>query len=239
MPKILLKIAICTRSPQEESAPVTYRLKVLSSPGKGRTRPTRTILFQRIAGDESIEISAKTDASNLLAELPELLDAALAIRSALQPGERPSDESQRMRLLASERGAKRRARARERDALIAEARAMLATVWEALGPMLEPARRAALEVLVRGENAMTLSTSLVAIAAELERVLDDSGEAIALGIAGVDADHAAALRKLAANVRAMEVVKTRATHDRGRSSSDLRLVGMTYRATPPPAHAAG
>jgi hypothetical protein len=82
---------IAPRTPASEGAPgaagaeVTYTLKVLSSDaGDG----LRTVLFQRISDGESIEISAQTDAENLLSKLPEFLEAALEIRRALWPAQR-------------------------------------------------------------------------------------------------------------------------------------------------------
>jgi hypothetical protein len=67
--------------------PVTYRIKVLSAAdrdGKG----LRTVSFRRTSAGESVEISAQTDAPNLLAELPFLLEAALEMQRALRPAQR-------------------------------------------------------------------------------------------------------------------------------------------------------
>ena len=73
------------RSSDTDDAPVTYTLKVLSTtPDDER----RTVLFQRLGEGETIEISAEIDSPNLLARLPEFLDAALEIQKALWPAQR-------------------------------------------------------------------------------------------------------------------------------------------------------
>jgi hypothetical protein len=41
------------------------------------------VLFQRRGAGDAIEISAETDAPNLLAQLPDLLDAAFSVERAL------------------------------------------------------------------------------------------------------------------------------------------------------------
>src|SRR4051812_31553596 len=66
------------------SREVTYTLKVISREGDGASgRGLRTVLFQRISAGEAIEISAETDAPNLLEKLPDFIDAALEIQRAL------------------------------------------------------------------------------------------------------------------------------------------------------------
>jgi hypothetical protein len=84
--------------------PVTYTIKVLSTARGPRGEALRTVLFQRTSPGESIEISAETDAPNLLAKLPDLLEAALDLQRALRPAQRtvsrlPASSS---RLLAEE-----------------------------------------------------------------------------------------------------------------------------------------
>ena len=61
--------------------PVTYTLKVVRT-GRGDAA-RRTVLFQRRGAGDAIEISAETDAPNLLAQLPDLLDAAFSVERAL------------------------------------------------------------------------------------------------------------------------------------------------------------
>jgi hypothetical protein len=69
-------------------AAATYTIKVLSdgtgAGGEGR----RTVLFRRTSGGSSIEITVETDAPNLLAMLPELLERALETQRALWPARR-------------------------------------------------------------------------------------------------------------------------------------------------------
>jgi hypothetical protein len=88
---------------------VTYTIKVLSEGSATR----RKVLFRRTSGGQSIEISAETDAPNLLAALPQLLEAALETQRALWPRQqtaanlpagffpRFADEVRRLRWLTS------------------------------------------------------------------------------------------------------------------------------------------
>jgi hypothetical protein len=70
--------------PSVDPGSVTYTLKVLSTGRDAQGNPVRTVLFQRASRGEAIEISAETDAPNLLAEIPDLLEAALQIQRALR-----------------------------------------------------------------------------------------------------------------------------------------------------------
>jgi hypothetical protein len=91
--------------------PVTYTLKVVCTGTGDAAR--RTVLFQRRTAGDAIEISAETDAPNLLAQLPDLLDAAFSVERALgrDPGARPSsfpsfpEESRLLRRLTEGGGA--------------------------------------------------------------------------------------------------------------------------------------
>jgi hypothetical protein len=76
----------------DRGGPVTYTIKVLSAAERGGKR-LRTVSFQRTSAGESIEISAQTDATNLLAELPFLLEAALEIQRTLRPAQRAVSRS--------------------------------------------------------------------------------------------------------------------------------------------------
>lgn len=67
---------------------VTYTIKVLSTEPGVDGRELSTVLFSRTSREESIELSAQTDTPNLLAKLPDLLDAALEIQRALWPAQR-------------------------------------------------------------------------------------------------------------------------------------------------------
>jgi len=220
--------------------PVTYHLKVLSDGADGGRR---TVLFQRIAGDGSIEISAETCAPNLLADLPEFLDAALALQKAISaspgPAARPSpsalprftEESQRMRLLTGRERAGSAARASERAALLREARLARDASCEALRKVIEPRRRAMLDALVSaGDTDLAIATSLEEIAAIIEERWADPGEAIALAMFDLDADYAAALLQKAAELRALASGEATKKRKRTRKRGDLRLLGMAYRA---------
>src|SRR5262245_11853960 len=78
-----------TRSAVRADGAVTYTLKVLSvTPSETNGAPLRTVLFQRIGEGEAIEISAEIESPDLLAQLPEFLDAALEIQKALWPAQR-------------------------------------------------------------------------------------------------------------------------------------------------------
>ena len=71
--------------PEEEDAVseigmVTYTIKVLSTGRDARGEPVRTVLFQRTSPGEHLEICAEIDASNLLAGLPDLLEAAFDLQ---------------------------------------------------------------------------------------------------------------------------------------------------------------
>ncbi len=104
---------------------VVYTIKVLADGGGGARR---TVLFRRTAAGQSIEISAETDAPNLLAMLPELLEAALETQRALWPATprarrlpegffpRFADEVRRVRWLTEGSHPAPRRRARRDDA---------------------------------------------------------------------------------------------------------------------------
>jgi hypothetical protein len=81
--------------------PVTYTLKVVHT-GEGDAA-RRTVVFQRRTAGDAIEISAETEAPNLLALFPDLLDAAFSAQRALAdvPSPFPSfpEESRLLRRL--------------------------------------------------------------------------------------------------------------------------------------------
>jgi hypothetical protein len=107
-----------TSSETAPSGTVTYTIRVLSSLPDEDGRPVRRVLFSRTAGGEMIEIHAETDAANLLAELPDLLDAAMAVQASLPPAARAprrpghaarlAEESRRLRQLAQGDAPRRR-----------------------------------------------------------------------------------------------------------------------------------
>ncbi len=69
------------RAPEPPPAEVVYTFKVLSRAAGGGPR---MVLFQRFGDGESIEICAETCAPNLLATLPDFLDAALDVRRSIR-----------------------------------------------------------------------------------------------------------------------------------------------------------
>ncbi len=226
------------------AAPVTYAIKVLSQgPGEG----TRTVLFRRTSGGDSIEISAETDARDVFAELPDLLEAALSLQRALWPAQRTvgalpasffpllAEESRLVRRLFEGSGAGAGGRAIERRRVAREAMIVRDVAWEALRGALPPARRAEVDALVGlHETDAELARSSEAIAAFLEEMLAGAGRVVAgaLVAGGLDAAYAAALRRQAARLRAAEheagSPARRADAPRGRGL--LRLIGMAYRA---------
>jgi hypothetical protein len=91
---------------------VTYTMKELEDGVGGVAR--RTILFRRTSAGQSIEIRTETDAPNLLAMLPALLESALKAHQALRFA-RFADEVRRVRWLTEGRRLARR-RAHRDDA---------------------------------------------------------------------------------------------------------------------------
>src|SRR6185295_1430096 len=191
-----------------------YTLKVLSSDaGDG----LRTVLFRRVSDGEAIEISAETDAENLLAKLPEFLEAALEIQRALWPAQRtvsrlPSsffprftEESRRVRRLAvTPDGASERQEIVRRQNL-REAMIVRDIAWEALHNALGPRRRHEIDALPnQHEPPSALAESMERIAAYIERMLRSSDDAAILVACDIDAAYAASLRRHAARLREAE-----------------------------------
>lgn len=107
--EIVSETTVLPSAHQASSGPVTYTLKVLSSGRDPQGNEVRTVLFQRASAREAIEISVETDAHNLLAEIPDLLEAALQLQGSLRPAGRTTlpatlpllgDESRLVRRLA-------------------------------------------------------------------------------------------------------------------------------------------
>jgi hypothetical protein len=85
-----------------EAGVVIYRIKVLSTSAGPSGKPVRTVLFQRTSPGEHLVISAEIDGPNLLAGLPDLLEAALDVqRRGLSRVHAPhAEEARRVRRLA-------------------------------------------------------------------------------------------------------------------------------------------
>jgi hypothetical protein len=231
-------------APEAAKGAVTYTIKVLSTERAEGRGGLRTVLFRRVSAGESIEISAETDAENLLAKLPDFLDAALEMQRALWPAQRTvsrlsssffprfAEESRLIRWLTERAGedplrgelARRRA---AREAMIVRD-----VAWEALRKVLLPERRHEIDALVGFHEApAALEKSMEAVAALIERMLADPGDAQALAVTDIDAAYAAALRRQAAALRASE---SEGAHGERREKRPkrglLRLIGMAYRA---------
>lgn len=218
---------------------MTYTLRVIS----GERDALRTVLFQRLTDGESIEISAETDEQNLLAKLPEFLDAALEIQRALWPAQRvlskvPSsffpllaEESRLVQSLTEQKGGAA-ARLIERRRTVRAAMIVRDVAWEALRDVVGPARRREVDALVGvNETARQVVESMESIAAFIERTLKDPREAPLLVACDIDAAYAASLRRHAALVRASEDAASDAPAEEKRPKRGLlRLIGTAYRA---------
>ena len=221
--------------------PVTYAIKVLSQGPGEDGRATRTVLFRRTSGGDSIEISAETEGHDLLARLPDLIEAALSLQRALWPAQRTvgalpasffpliAEEARLVRRLVEGDGEGEGRRAIERRRLVREAMIVRDVAWEALRSVLPPGRRAEVDALVGlHETATELARSSDALAAFVGRMLGQPEGAAALAASGVDAAYAAALRRQAAVLRAVE--REEPAGDAPRAPGVLRLIGMAYRA---------
>lgn len=218
---------------------VTYTLKVISNDAEGGLR---TVLFRRVSDGEAIEISAQTDAENLLAKLPEFLEAALEIQRALWPAQRtvsrlPSsffprftEESRRVRRLAAPDGASERQEIVRRQN-IREAMIVRDVAWEALHSALGPRRRHEIDALPSAhEPPLALADSMERIAAYIERLLRSPEDAGILVACDIDAAYAASLRRHAGRIREAEGALPAPEEPAPRRRGFLRLIGTAYRA---------
>ena len=220
--------------------PVTYTLKVLSTtPDNER----RTVLFQRLGVSEAIEISAEIDSPNLLARLPEFLDAALEIQKALWPAQRtvsklPSSffpriaaESRLLRSLTWGATSAQPTTAVERRRAVREAMIVRDVAWEALRDVLGPKRREEIDALVTAsETPEDLTHSMDALAAYLDRMLADPRDAAVLAVTDLDAAYSLALRRAAAVLQAQSEEAAPEGPTASPRRGELRLIGMAYRA---------
>jgi hypothetical protein len=228
------------RSTDTDDAPVTYTLKVLSTtPDEER----RTVLFQRLGAGEAIEISAEIDSPNLLARLPEFLDAAIEIQKALWPAQRtvsklPSSffpriaaESRLLRSLAWGTASAQPTSAIERRRAVREAMIVRDVAWEALRDVLDPRRRDEVEAMVAAiETPEELARSMDSIAACLDRMLADPRDAAILAVTDLDAAYSLALRRASAVLHAQSEEAAAESPDPPRRRGKIRLIGMAYRA---------
>lgn len=227
----------------EEPLPggVTYTIKVLSTATGADGRELRRVLFSRTESGETIEISAETDAPNLLLRLPDFLDAAMDIQRSLWPAQRtisrlPSsyfprlaDESRLVRWLTEGTPGAEPAELSRRRA-VREAIIVRDVAWEAIRSVLPPDRRLEIDVLVGlHETPADLAASMDAIAAMIDGMLGDAEDALVLDACDIDGAYAAALRRHAGALRDVEAAGRPAALPVEKPRV-LRLIGMAYRA---------
>jgi hypothetical protein len=201
------------------------------------------VLFQRLGEGEAIEISAEIDSPNLLARLPEFLDAAIEIQKALWPAQRtvsrlPSSffpriaaESRLLRSLAWGAASTHPTPAIERSRARREAVIVRDVAWEALRDVLGPKRRGEIDALiVADETPAKLADSMDALAAYLDRMLADPRDAAILAVTDLDAAYSLALRRAAAVLHAQGAEPAPESPDPPHRRGGLRLIGMAYRA---------
>jgi hypothetical protein len=231
-------------APGGRSTEVTYTLKVISSAGEGADGGgLRTVLFQRISDGEAIEISAETDAPNLLSKLPEFVEAALEIQRALgatshheetaPPGGTLvlAEESRRLRFLTGDHEGVRTRRDLEQQASFREAMIARDIAAEALRSALGRRRRVEIDALLfLHETPAALCESMDRIAAYIDRGLKDSKDAALLLACDIDAAYALSLRRRAAALRDLESTPPATPEDEPKKRGLLRLIGTAYRA---------
>ena len=219
---------------------ITYTIKVLSSAPAADGREVRTVLFSRTSQGETIEISAETDAQNLLAKLPDFLDAAMEIQRSLWPAQRtisqlPSshfprlaEESRLLRFLADGAPGEEHAEI-ERRRVVREAMIVRDVAWEAIRNVLPPERRREIDGLVDlHETPADLAASMDAVGALIDAMLGDPEDALILAACDIDGAYAAALRRHALVLRAAEAEAS--PPEPPKRPRVLRLIGMAYRA---------
>lgn len=231
--------------PRGEIAPeaTTFTIRVLGSHHRDDGREVRTVLFSRTRDGETIEVSAETDTPNLLARLPEFLDAVMDRQRSLRPAQRalgklPSsffprlaDESRLLRFLTDGPPDVERAEL-ERRRVTREAMIVRDVAWEAIRGVLPPARRREIDALLgQSETMLDLATSMDAIAAMIDAMLGDPEDVATLAASEIDAQYAAALRRHAIVLRAAAGEAEGMDEERELPRPRvLRLIGMAYRA---------
>lgn len=223
---------------------MTYTLKVISREGDGAAgRGLRTVLFQRISAGEAIEISAETDAPNLLEKLPDFIEAALEIQRALGaaphhegaalPGGTPvlAEESRRLRFLTGDHDGLRTRRDLEQQARFREAMIVRDIAAEALRNALGRRRRVEIDALLfLHETPTGLCESMERIAGYIDRGLKDPKDAALLLACDIDAAYAMSLRRRAEALRELESTPPATPEDEPKKGGILRLIGTAYRA---------
>lgn len=220
---------------------VTYTIRVLSTARNDDGREVKTVLFSRTSNGETIEISAETDAQNVLAKLPDLLDAAMELQRSLWPAQRtisrlPSsffprlaEESRLLRHLTDSAPDEERAEMEKRR-VAREAMIVRDVAWEAIRKVLPSERRRDVDSLVgMNESTQELAISMDAMAALIDAMLGDPEDVAILAACDIDTMYAAALRRHATVLRAVEAESALPVDSTPRPRV-LKLIGMAYRA---------
>lgn len=190
---------------------VTYTIKVLDSVATEGGQAVQRVLFSRVAGGEVIEIRAETDGGNLLAKLPELLDAALEIQRSVWVAQRtvarlPAgclprlvEESRLLRWLTL---GPLDAEDRELERVLREARLLRDVAWEAIRAVLPQERHREVDALAGlEEQPAELAAGLDGIATLIEGMLGDPEDSALMAACDIDGGYAASLRRQAAALR--------------------------------------
>ena len=227
--------------PGETALQTTFTIRVLGSHRRENGREIRTVLFSRTSHGETIEISAETDSPNLVAKLPDFLDAAMDLqrklaqrRSSSLPSSffpRFADESRLLRFLTDGRPSAERSEM-ERRRVTREATIVRDVAWEAIRRVLPPARQREIDALVGADETMDdLAASMDAVAAFIDAMLGDPEDVAILAACDIDTVYAAALRRHATVLRAsMSEAEDGGDERGGPRPRVLRLIGMAYRA---------
>jgi len=230
--------ATSARSPE-----VTYTLKVISQEEGAPAGGLRTVLFQRISEGEAIEISAETDAPNLLLKLPEFVEAALEVQRAslatphhegtrLVGGTQVlTEESRLLRFLTGDEDALRTRLELEQQARFREAMIARDVAAGALRSALGRRRRVEIDALLFfRETPASLCESIDRIAAYIDRALKGPNDAARLLACDIDAAYAMSLRRCATALRDVESTPPAMPDDEPKKRGLLRLIGTAYRA---------
>lgn len=235
-------------------AEVVYTFKVLSRPLEAGPR---TVLFRRVGDGEAIEIRAETSASNLLATLPDFLEAALDVRRRLIDEAPPraaaedalearlSEEAERLRVLADD-GDEPSRRTRRMQQRLREAMLVRDIAAEAIASALERERAEAIaETAASLPSPAGVAAALERLARRIDEALEDSRDASFLLAWEIDAAYAFELRRQAAMLVAEEELTSSQRSDEYEGRGILRLLGAAFRARggspqrPPAEDAAG
>jgi hypothetical protein len=222
---------------------VVYTFKVLSRPLEAGPR---TVLFRRVGDGEAIEIRAETSAPNLLATLPDFLEAALDLRRRLTDAAparaaaedslaaRLAEEAGRLRVLADDGDVPAR-RARRAQQRLREAMLVRDIAAEAITCALDRDHAEAVaETAASLPSPAGVAAALERLARRIDEALEDSRDASFLLAWELDAAYAFELRRQAALLVAEEELASSAPpssrEDPRAGHGILRLLGAAFRA---------